>query len=57
VLPEIEQELSVRKKPEPVTATVIPTTPELGVSVIEGPATTVNVVSAKSPVLPVKRTL
>jgi hypothetical protein len=52
----IEQEVSSDLKPEPVTKTVDPTGPEVGVSTIVGPLDTVNVASAKSFELPVTRT-
>jgi hypothetical protein len=48
--------VSVVEKPLPVTVTVIPVTPELGVSTILGPVT-VNVACAESPVEPVTVTV
>lgn len=44
--------LSLAKNPEPVTVTMIPILPEVGLIVIVGPVKTVNVVVAKSPVFP-----
>ena len=41
-VPLIEQELSSVLNPEPVTVTVCPTPPEVGLSVIDAPAVTVK---------------
>jgi hypothetical protein len=44
--------LSAGAKPLPVTVTVVPTGPEVGLSVMEGALTTVKSMEAESPVLP-----
>ena len=52
LLPLIEHELSSVLNPEPVTVTVIPTPPAVGLSTIEAPLTTVKKAWAESPLLP-----
>lgn len=56
-VPEIEQELSCGKKPEPVIITVTPGCPLVGVRTIVGPDKTMKVASANSPWLPVTLTV
>ncbi len=54
--PDIEQVVSLGRKPVPVTFTFVPTEPIAGLRLIEGPAVTEKVKSAKSPIgLPVTR--
>jgi hypothetical protein len=54
--PETEQDVSLGKKPVPVTFTLDPTELIAGTSLIVGPEVTWKLVSAKSPLLPVSRT-
>ncbi len=55
-VPDMEHVVSVGRNPVPLTITWIPTAPEAGLRVTEGPEVSTNVADAKSPVLPVSRT-
>jgi len=54
-VPVIVQDLSPGRNPDPETLMKVPTCPDDGINVIEGPLVTFRVASAKSPVFAVAR--